>query len=98
VQAFPLSLGRGEEGNDKIIKKMCARLGKTRGAIGFALIFLWLLSLYQDKESNDNPISFEITPLSIVEMINHSAIKLPSPLGEGLGVRRKKEKVRSNKQ
>ena len=39
-----------------------ARLGKTRGAIGFALIFLCLLSLYQDKESKCNgyTISFEI--------------------------------------
>jgi hypothetical protein len=27
--------------------------GKTRGAIGFALNFLWLLSLFQDKESNN---------------------------------------------
>jgi hypothetical protein len=26
------------------------RLGKTRGAIGFALIFLCFVSLYQDKE------------------------------------------------
>ena len=38
-----------------------AQLGKTRGAIGFALIFLCLLSLYQDKESKDIYISFEIT-------------------------------------
>jgi hypothetical protein len=39
-----------------------AWLGKTRGAIGFALIFLCLLSLYQDKESKCNScsISFEI--------------------------------------
>jgi hypothetical protein len=27
--------------------------GKTAGGFGFALIFLWLLSLYQDKESNN---------------------------------------------
>jgi hypothetical protein len=26
------------------------KLGKTRGAIGFALIFLCFVSLYQDKE------------------------------------------------
>ena len=39
-----------------------AWLGITRGAIGFALIFLCLLSLYQDKESKCNScsISFEI--------------------------------------
>lgn len=30
----------------------CAWSGKTCGAIGFALIFLWLLALYQDKECN----------------------------------------------
>jgi hypothetical protein len=60
-------------------------LGKTRGAIGFALIFLWFLSLYQDKESNDNPVSFEITNGSIVKMIKYSTIILPSPLGEGQG-------------
>jgi hypothetical protein len=35
-------------------EKICAWLGKTRGAFGFALIFLWFLSLYQDKERNDN--------------------------------------------
>jgi hypothetical protein len=61
----PLSLGRGVGGEAKknAIRKIPpfslvttptkAWLGKTRGAIGFALIFLWLLSLYQDKESND---------------------------------------------
>jgi len=32
------------------------RQGKTGGAFGFALIFLWLLSLFQDKESNKQPI------------------------------------------
>ena len=37
-----------------------AQLGKTRGAIRFALIFLCLLSLYQDKESKSSSISFEI--------------------------------------
>jgi hypothetical protein len=27
-------------------------LGKTGGAVGFALNFLWLLSFFQEKESN----------------------------------------------
>jgi hypothetical protein len=27
--------------------------GKTGGAIGFALNFLWLLSFFQEKESNN---------------------------------------------
>ena len=30
--------------------------GKTGGAFGFALNFLWLLSLFQDKESNKQAI------------------------------------------
>jgi hypothetical protein len=51
----------GDNTNNGCINKICAWLGKTRGAFGFALIFLWLLSLYQDKESNDISISFEIT-------------------------------------
>jgi hypothetical protein len=29
--------------------------GKSSGAIGFALNFLWLLSLFQDKESDKHP-------------------------------------------
>jgi hypothetical protein len=34
------------------------RLGKTRGAIGFALIFLCFVSLYQDKEMKKKDICF----------------------------------------
>jgi hypothetical protein len=46
--------------------------------------------LYQDKERNGNPISFEITIGSMVEIIKAKSIKLltiklPSPLGEGQG-------------
>jgi len=33
--------------------------GKSGGAIGFALNFLWLLSLFQDKESNITFLSRE---------------------------------------
>jgi hypothetical protein len=32
--------------------------GKTRGAIGFALIFLFFVSLYQDKEMKKKDIYF----------------------------------------
>jgi hypothetical protein len=32
--------------------------GKTRGAIGFALIFLCFVSLYQDKEMKKKDICF----------------------------------------
>jgi hypothetical protein len=32
--------------------------GKTRGAIGFALIFLCFVSLYQDKEMKKKDIYF----------------------------------------
>jgi hypothetical protein len=39
------------------IENGCAReLGKTRGAIGFALIFLCFVSLYQDKEMKKKDI------------------------------------------
>ena len=33
-----------------------ARDGKARGAMAFALNFLWLLSLFQDKESDKSKI------------------------------------------
>jgi hypothetical protein len=33
-----------------LIHSFVRKLGKTRGAIGFALIFLCFVSLYQDKE------------------------------------------------
>jgi hypothetical protein len=33
-----------------LIESFVRRPGKTRGAIGFALIFLCFVSLYQDKE------------------------------------------------
>ena len=35
--------------------------GKTGGAIGFALNFLWLLSFFQEKESNNATIRTDET-------------------------------------
>jgi hypothetical protein len=41
--------------------KECARgPGKTRGAIGFALIFLCFVSLYQDKEMKRKIIALKV--------------------------------------
>jgi hypothetical protein len=49
--------------------------GKTRGAIGFALIFLCFVSLYQDKEMKRKDkkkilkyLGFEITTFGVLEV------------------------------
>jgi hypothetical protein len=50
--------------------------GKTRGAIGFALIFLCFVSLYQDKEMKRKDkekrlkyLGFEITTFGVLEVL-----------------------------
>src|SRR4030095_9811510 len=43
----------------------CARVDKTSGAIRFALNFLWLLSLFQDKESDKSSFSLGVAPKGV---------------------------------
>ena len=38
-----------------VVLEIVREPGKSGGAIGFALNFLWLLSLFQDKESDNDP-------------------------------------------
>ena len=53
------------------------RQGKTGGAFGFALNFLWLLSLFQDKESDKQAIGRKKEPsadFSLFEMTKQEAL------------------------
>ena len=51
-----LQLHRIKKQPDEDTMKKGARDGKACGAIAFALNFLWLLSLFQDKESDKSTI------------------------------------------
>ena len=51
-----LQLHRIKKQPDEDPMKKGARDGKACGAIAFALKFLWLLSLFQDKESDKSTI------------------------------------------
>jgi hypothetical protein len=42
---------------NSLIHSFVSEPSKTRGAIGFALIFLCFVSLYQDKEMNKNHLA-----------------------------------------